>query len=77
MNKIQGWYSLEAYLRGEEELVYINTEDQECLCTIVSKGSYSKVPVCPYQDTSPYRKDVVYIGELRYFVKSINESRKR
>jgi|TARA_B110000967_G_C18875257_1_gene557894 hypothetical protein len=72
MNQIHGWYSLEAYLRGEEEHIYINDDNQETLCTIVSKEKG-----CPYGDTSPYRKDAIYTGELRYFVKSINESRKK
>jgi len=68
MKKLYGWYSLEAYKSGEKEYLYIDTSNQETLCTIVSEEKE-----CPYEKGSPYREGAVYTGELTYYIRTVNE----
>ena len=70
MNKLYGWYSLEAYKQGEKEYLYIGTDNQETLCTVVSEEKE-----CPYEEGNPYREGVVYTGELTYYIRAIDESK--
>lgn len=59
-----GWYSLDAYLRGDPEFVYINPDGQETYCTATS---YTKK--CPYHlDQYP---DCIFMGEIKYYMRSI------
>ena len=69
MNKLYGWYSLNAYKKGEKEYIYIDTCNQEAICTVVSEKKER-----PYKEGSPYRKKVVYVGELTYFIRTVDES---
>ena len=55
-----GWYSLDAYQRGEPEYIYINNYGQETLCTCMNH-----INECP----DKVNKDIVYIGILNNFVK--------
>jgi hypothetical protein len=70
MKKLYGWYSLEAYKKGEKEYLYIGTSNQETLCTIVSEEKE-----CPYEGSNPYREGTVYTGELTYYIRAIDESK--
>ena len=70
MKKLYGWYSLEAYKQGEKEYLYIGTDNQETLCTVVSEEKE-----CPYEEGKPYREGVVYTGELTYYIRAIDESK--
>ena len=56
--------------KGEKEYLYIGTDNQETLCTVVSEEKE-----CPYGVNNPYRVGVVYTGELRYYIRSIDESK--
>ena len=62
MNKLYGWYSLNAYNEGNTEYIYTNYFDQETFCTIVSDKK-----ICPYKEEK--YKDAIYTGELKYFIK--------
>ncbi len=66
MKKLYGWYSLEAYKKGEKEYLYIDTSNQVTFCTIVSEKKE-----CPYEVNTPYRCDVVYTGELTYYIRTV------
>jgi hypothetical protein len=70
MKKLYGWYSLEAYKQGEKEYLYIGTDNQETLCTVVSEEKE-----CPYEVNNPYRVGAVYTGELTYYIREIDESK--
>jgi hypothetical protein len=70
MKKLYGWYSLKAYKQGEKEYLYIGTDNQETLCTVVSEEKE-----CPYEEGNPYREGVVYTGELTYYIRAIDESK--
>ena len=70
MNKLFGWYSLEAYKKGDKEYIYIDTDCQETLCTIVTEKKER-----PYELNHPYRKDVVYTGELKYYSRTVDENK--
>ncbi len=69
MNKLYGWYSLKAYKNGEKEYIYIDTSNQETICTAISE-----VKECPYKGGDQYSEDVVYTGELTYYIRTVNEN---
>lgn len=52
--KLYGWYSLNAYINGEREYIYINLIGQETHCTIISTD---KIYQLSYHDA-------VFMGEL-------------
>ena len=61
-----GWYSLNAFSQGEPEFVYLNHSGQETYCTIVSDTN-----VCPYQHDSTHYTDCVFMGEIKYYTRTI------
>jgi hypothetical protein len=66
MEKIYGWYSLQAYQSGEKEYVYINHSGQETICTKITNDMIS-----PYKNDRSNGIDTVFCGEVKYFVKML------
>tara|TARA_B110000495_G_scaffold180890_1_gene175227 strand:+ start:237 stop:449 length:213 start_codon:yes stop_codon:yes gene_type:complete len=62
MNKLYGWYSLNAYNEGKTEYIYTNVFGQETFCTIISNEKD-----CPYKEEK--YGDAIYSGEVIYFIK--------
>lgn len=59
MDTLHGWYSLNAYLQGDTEYIYMSEYNQLTYCTIIT-GNKEK----PYTSNSPYN-DVVYCGKIK------------